>query len=265
VEYKTILFEVQNHIATVTLNRPKAYNSFTRDMTDEFSDLWNRVRSDDAVRVIVLRAAPCPAFSAGADVSKDPSVRPYREPGARLKPWQMDDPAETLGPKSNKVWKPMIVAVSGICAGGAFYWLNEADIIICSDDSTFFDPHISYNQVSACEPVGALARIPLSEVQRMVLLGNHERISAQTALRISLVTEVLPREKLWDRANELAAIIATKHPIAVEGSVRAIWEGLSLPHREAMENALKYTQIGNPISTADVNRKELGKTAYTLR
>jgi enoyl-CoA hydratase/carnithine racemase len=265
MSYKTVLFDVADHVATITLNRPEAYNSFTRDMTDEFSQIWARVRDDDAVRVIVLRAAESKAFCTGADVKGGPGVTPFRLPESRSKPWQMDDPAESLGPKSNQVWKPLIVAVSGMCAGGGFYFLNEADIIICSDDSTFFDPHVSFAMVSACEPVGALARMPLSEVQRMVLLGNHERISADTALRISLVTEVLPRKQLWDRASELAGFIAEKHPVAIEGSVRAIWESLNLPFREAMLNALKYTQIGNPISTVTVDRKTAPKTAWTLR
>lgn len=263
--YRTILFEVADYVATITLNRPEAYNSFTRDMTNEFVEVWNRVRDDDSVRVIVLRAAPSPAFCTGADVKGGPDVTPYRKPESLKKPWQLDDPAESLGPKSNKVWKPLIVAVSGMCAGGAFYFLNEADIIICSEESTFFDPHVNFGMVSACEPVGAMARMPLAEVQRMVLLGNHERISAQTALRISLVTEVLPASGLWDRAAELAALIADKHPVAIEGSVRAMWEALSLPLREAMDNALKYTQIGNPISTATVDRKTAPKAKWTLR
>lgn len=263
--YKTVLLDISDHIATITLNRPEAYNSFTRDMTNEFVEIWKRLREDDAVRVIVLRAAPSPAFCTGADVKGGPGVTPYRMPESRLKPWSLDDPAEALGAKSNKVWKPLIVAVSGMCAGGAFYFLNEADIIICSEESTFFDPHVNFGMVSACEPVGAMARMPLSEVQRMVLLGNHERIGAQTALRISLVTEVLPADQLWERARYLASLIAEKHPVAIEGSVRAMWEALSLPHREAMENALKYTQIGNPISTAAVDRAAAPKAKWWLR
>lgn len=261
--YETILLEIADHVATITLNRPEAYNSFTREMTAEFVDVWRRIREDDEVHAVVLRAVPCPAFCTGADVKGGPGATPYRTMEARSRPWEMDDPAEQLGAKSNRVWKPLIVAVSGMCAGGAFYFLNEADIIICSEDATFFDPHVSFGMVSACEPVGAMARMPLGEVQRMVLLGNDERISAKTALRISLVTEVVPSDDLWSRAAELANIIAGKHPVAVQGSVRAMWEALSLPHREAMENALKYTQIGNPIAmTADRPRT---KAKWSLR
>ena len=264
-EYKTILFEVKDYIATLTLNRPQAYNSFSRDMVEEIQHIWQSLRTDDDVRVVILRAAPCPAFCTGVDVSPKPGERPWRAPDAHSRPWQYEDPADYLGIKRNRVWKPLIVAVSGMAAGGAFYFLNEADIIICSEDSTFFDPHVTYNQVSSCEPIGALARMPLAEVQRMVLLGNHERISAQTALRISLVTEVLPKESLWERAHELAGFIASKHPVAIEGSVKAIWESLSLPFGAALDHAIKYPQLGNPIATAGRDRKSMNTAGHSLR
>jgi len=259
-EYETILFKVKDYVATLTLNRPQSYNSFSREMVEEIQKVWLNIRSDDDVRVVVLRAAPCKAFCTGVDVSK-----PWRAPDAHSRPWQYEDPAEYLGIKRNRVWKPMIVAVSGMAAGGAFYFLNEADIVICSEESTFFDPHVTYNQVSACEPIGALAKMPFSEIQRMVLLGNHERISAQTALRISLVTEVLPADKLWDRADELAGFIASKHPVAIEGSVKAMWDALSMPFNVALDNSIKYPQLGNPIATAGRDRKSMNTAPWALR
>src|SRR3546814_10280671 len=91
-------------------------------------------------------------------------------------------------------WKPVIAAVHGMAAGGAFYWLNESDIIICSEDATFFDPHVTYGMTSALEPIGMTYHMPLHDVLRMVLLGNDERIGAGTALRIGLVSEITTRE-----------------------------------------------------------------------
>src|SRR5690606_17767451 len=120
------------------------------------------------------------------------------------------DPGELLGPKSNKLWKPVICAVHGMAAGGAFYWINESDIVICSEDATFFDPHVTYGMVAALEPIGATYHMPLQQVLRMALLGNDERIGAQAALAMSLVTEVTPLDNLWARAHELAATIANK-------------------------------------------------------
>ena len=119
--------------------------------------------------------------------------------------------------------------------------------------------------VAAVEPIGAMARMPLSQIQRMVLLGNDERIGAETALKINLVTEITSIEALWSRAAELAALIAQKHPVAIQGTVRAIWEAQGLPRSIAVANALKYTQIGNPIGTRDVDRSKMKTPSWRLR
>jgi enoyl-CoA hydratase/carnithine racemase len=255
MSYETILFEIADGIATITLNRPDRMNSFNHAMTREFRALWNKIRTDDAVRVVVLRATPGRAFCTGVDVKE----------GEREAVFDVGEPGEWLGPKSNKVWKPMIVAVSGMAAGGAFYWLNEADIIICSEDATFFDPHTTFGMVSAVEPIGAIGRIPALEILRMVLLGNDERITAETAKRISLVTEITSNSALWSRATEIARLIAAKPPAAVQGSVRAFWEAQSLPRAQAVSNALKYTQLGNPIGTAQVDRSKMQTPKWNKR
>ena len=145
-------------------------------------------------------------------------------------------------------------AVQGICTAGAFYFLNEADIVICSQDATFFDSHVTHGMVSALEPVGLMRRIGLGETLRIALSGNDERVCAETALRIGLVSEVVEREALWPRAHEIAAGIASKPTAATQGTVRAIWESLDRPYRAAMEQGLLYTRLGNPIGMAEVAR-----------
>jgi enoyl-CoA hydratase/carnithine racemase len=142
-----------------------------------------------------------------------------------------------------------------MCTAGAFYFLNEADIVICSQDATFFDSHVSAGMVSALEPVGLMRRIGLGETLRIALSGNDERVGAETALRIGLVSEVVAREALWPRAHEIAASIASKPSAATQGTVRAIWESLDRPYRAAMEQGLLYTRLGNPIGTAEVKQK----------
>ena len=257
--YSTLLVDIAQGVATITLNRPDKLNCFNRAMVLEFRELWGRLRTDPAVRVLVLRAAPGRAFCSGVDVKEG-----WRAPGEDGSPFDQDDPGEWLGPKSNKVWKPLVVAVHGMAAGGAFYWLNEADIVICSDDATFFDPHLKFGKISAVEPIGALGRIPLQEITRMVLLADAERISAPTALRISLVTEITSAESLWPRAQELAALIAQRHPVAVQGSIRAIWEAQSMPRAQALSNALRYIQVGKPLATG-LAPTDLKSKGWTLR
>ena len=172
-------------------------------------------------------------------------------------PWFQVDPGAYLGPRANKMWKPVITAVHGMACGGAFYWLNESDIIICSEEATFFDPHVTYGMTAALEPIGATYRMPLGDVMRMALLGNDERISSHTALRMGLVSEVVDQDKLWDRAYELGAKVAAKPPAATQGTIRAVWESLDLPRTAALNMGMAYTYIGNPIGTAQVNRDTL--------
>jgi enoyl-CoA hydratase/carnithine racemase len=248
-DLKSVMFEVgSDHVATITLNRPHALNSFDLRMIDEFEALWRHIRLDDEIHVVVLRAAEGRAFSTGMDV-RGPS--PVSGIG---NVWSQTDPGERLGPKSMGCWKPVIAAVHGMCAGGAFYWLNECDIVICAEDATFFDPHVTYGMVAALEPIGLTRKIGLHEVLRMALLGNDERITAATALRIGLVTEVTAAAELRPRAHALAAAIAGKPPAAIQGTVRAIWESLDMGRTAALQTALKYTQIGNPIGKAEVDR-----------
>jgi enoyl-CoA hydratase/carnithine racemase len=253
VDYTTILVDIADHVATITINRPEAMNSFNKRMCDEFEHLWRTLKVDDDVHCCVLRAAPGRAFCTGVDVKAEGG-----EPVVDLDNiWHCEDPGKFLGPKSQQFWKPVICAVHGMAAGGAFYWLNESDIVICSEEATFFDPHVTYGMTSALEPIGMTYKMPLQDVLRMVLLGNDERLSAHTALRVGIVSEVVPLDELWPRAAALAAQVAAKPPAATAGSVKAIWQSLGLPRSVAMERALMYPQIGNPVGVPQVDRAVL--------
>jgi enoyl-CoA hydratase/carnithine racemase len=256
-DYETVLLEVKDNVATVTLNRPEAMNAFNRAMMNDFRHLWNHVRVTDDIHVVVLRAAGDRAFSTGLDVKEGLDVPDN--------PWSAEDPGENLSPKQNKVWKPVIAAVHGMVAGGAFYWLNDCDIIISADDATFFDPHVSYGLTSALEPIGLARRIPLGEALRWALVGLDERMSASRAREIGLVSELVPSSRLWERAGELARIIAVKPPAAVQGTVRAIWETHGLDRETAQGIGWHYTRIGNAIAKAQVSREAFVKPKWTLR
>jgi E-phenylitaconyl-CoA hydratase len=235
----TLLFELQDNVATVTLNRPDRFNAFNLTMVQEFNEVWREVRENDEIHSVVLRAAAGRAFCTGIDIQE----------GAwwvNDTMFQQEDPGMILGPKTQLVWKPVIAAVHGMAAGGAFYFLNESDIIICSEEATFFDPHASGGMVSAFEPVGLLNRgVPLGDVMRWALLGNDERITAETALRLGIVTEVVPREQLWDHADKLATEIASRRPLGIQGTVRAIWESMEMTPSLGRRMGLSYPQRGN--------------------
>jgi enoyl-CoA hydratase/carnithine racemase len=243
MEVREIEFDVgDDHVATITLDRPDAYNAFTDRMADEITWAWETVRDRDDIHAVVLQANGDRAFCTGADV-KGAATWFFKS-----NVWNSFDPGVTLSPKfHHKVWKPVVVAVHGLCAGGAQYFLNEADIIISADDAEFFDPHANVGIVSALEPIGMLARgVPLGDVLRWALMGTEERVTAETALRLGLVTEVVPRADLRERAHAIAASIAGRDPIAIQGTVRAIWESLDMTRTMALQNGMAYTHIGNP-------------------
>ena len=247
---ETILrdFDRTDHVATITLNRPDRLNAFNRTMCEEMAAAWRIVKHDTAIHAVVLRAAGDRAFSAGLDVTT-----PYGQPH---NVWNHEDPGELLSPKWQKMWKPVVCAVHGMCTAGAFYFVNEADVVICSSDATFFDSHVSAGLVSALEPVGLMRKIGLGETLRIALMGNDERVGADTAARIGLVSEVVAPDDLWSRAHEIAATIATKPPSATQGTVKAIWESLDKPYRAAMEQNLIYTRLGNPLGQAELAEQE---------
>lgn len=245
MDFQVIEFEVSDRIATITLNRPDKLNSFNNAMARDMDRAWQTVRDDNTIHVAVMQASGERAFSTGAD-----GRSAMEDGGMWFMPdnvWNNFDPGLTLAPKTHhRCWKPVVAAVHGMCAGGGMYFINEADIIICSEDATFFDPHANINLVSALEPMGMLQRgVPLGDVLRWALMGNEERISAATALRLGLVTEVVSNETLHARARDIAVSIAGRNTKAIQGTVRAIWESLDMGRTTALHNGMAYTHIGN--------------------
>ncbi len=242
MERETILFEVEDHIATITLNKAESYNSFNNAMGRDMLWAWETCREEEDIHVVVLQANGEKAFCTGADTKAKEKLWIYHD-----SVWNDTDPGAMLSPKYvHKCWKPVVTAVHGLCAGGGMYFVNEADIVICSDDAVFFDPHANVGIVSALEAIGMLHRgVPLGDVLRWALMGNEERIGAETALRLGLVSEVTTRDNLRARARAIAETIAARNPKAIQGTIRAIWESLDLSRTPALNHGMHYTTIGN--------------------
>ena len=99
--------------------------------------------------------------------------------------WNHDGPGELLSPKWQQCWKPVVCAVHGMCTVGVFYFVNEADVVVCSYDATFFDSHVTLR--AACRrssPIGLMRRIGLGDTLRMAPMATGERRAAETALRL---------------------------------------------------------------------------------
>jgi enoyl-CoA hydratase/carnithine racemase len=239
--YTTISYEPgDDGVAVVTLDRPERYNAFDSVMCAELAALWRALRTDDAVRCVVLTGAGDKSFCTGIDREDVPAD----EASYDFDPFTYDDPGQHLGPKSNELWKPVIAAVNGMACGGAFYLLGEVEFIIAADHATFFDPHVTYGMPAVYEPTLMAARMPFGEVMRMSLLGNHERMSAQRAHEIGLVSEVVPGAELLDAARWAAAAIASARPVAVQATLRTLWAARELSRRQALELGNTFLNLG---------------------
>jgi enoyl-CoA hydratase/carnithine racemase len=247
--YETLLVSKDDGVVWVSLNRPKVRNAINQRMQDELRDVWHDVRYDNDARCVVLTAegdAFCTGIDRAEAVSEEntDSMAAGDYPGYPT-PWMYDDPGRDIGPKARDCWKPVIAAVQGMACGGAFYILGEVEFIIAADDATFFDPHVTYGMTAAFEPIQMLSKMPFQEIMRMSLLGASERMSAERAREIGLVTEIVPRDDLRERAGWAARVIADAPAIAIQGTMRALWTGLEVSRKQGIEVANLFTRIGS--------------------
>jgi enoyl-CoA hydratase/carnithine racemase len=229
--YETLLYELHDGVAWVTLNRPDVMNAFNTTMEEELSELWRAMQPDEDVRCVVLQGAGERAFCVGIDRDETSDAAAAHERTGCSTLRVLEGPGTYLGPKANQFWKPVIAAVRGIACGGAFYLLGESDFIIASEDASFSDLHVSYQMMEAFEPVHLLRKMPPQEVLRMALLGAHERMTAQRAYEIGLVSQVVKSDELLEAATWAAEVIASAPASGVQAMMRAIWMGKGTPPR----------------------------------
>jgi enoyl-CoA hydratase/carnithine racemase len=256
--YDTITYDERDGVAWVTLNRPDVLNAFNRKMEDELSSVWHGIMRNRDVRCAVLTAAGDKAFCVGLDRAEtlESDEIAAGDKVGYVTPWWYDDPGRRLGPKSNELWKPVIAAVNGMACGGAFYLLGEVDFIIAADHATFFDPHVTYGMTAAFEPIHLLQKMPLQEVLRMALLGAHERMSAERAREVGLVSQVVPGDQLQATAAWAAEAIASAPPLVVQGTQRAIWMAREVARSQALDLAYLYTNVGTDTEVLMENQRE---------
>jgi enoyl-CoA hydratase/carnithine racemase len=218
-ELETLRLERRGPVGWLLNNRPEQLNAMSALMRDEFEVAWKALDADPAVRVIV-HTGEGRAFQTGVDVTE------LATDGEGMERYRESVEAFDLHFTSwhNRVWKPVITAVNGICAGGGFHWVADADIVIAASDAQFFDPHVSVGQVVAIEAIGLLRKMPAEAVMRMAFVGRHERLGARRAYELGMVSQVVdPPERLRDEAQELAEKIARNSPAAMAATKRALW------------------------------------------
>ncbi|MFQ6045814.1 MAG: enoyl-CoA hydratase/isomerase family protein [Gemmatimonadales bacterium] len=245
---KVVLTDVDGRVATVTINRPEKLNALNADVRLQFVDALNHLNQNDEVRVVIVTGAGDKAFVAGADIAEFRGRRGVEQFHVTK--------GFGIFVAADEFPKPIIAAVNGFALGGGCELAMACDIRIASDKARFGQPEVNLGILPGG---GGTQRLP-----RLVGLGNAfkllytgEMVDANEALRLGLVEEVVPHEKLMDRAVELAVTIAEKSPVAL----RFIKEGLRASTRMPLDEGvrLETALFGLAFSSED---KEEGVQAF---
>ena len=219
----------EGHVLVVILDKPERLNALSTAMFAELESIFIKAGQDDSVRAIVITGKG-KAFCSGADVGV------LGESNLASGDLETPKPMSKFTPRHCKVYKPTICAVNGMCASAGLHFVADCDIVIASDQAKFTDTHVNVGQVCAIEPIGLTRRMPLGPILRMVILGKAERLSAEQALAVHMISEIVPHEQLMERAMELAHIASKVSPTALQISLKSIWESFEHPLEEAYEH-----------------------------
>jgi enoyl-CoA hydratase/carnithine racemase len=232
MDFQSIRYEVADRIATITFDRPDRLNALSPAMVAELREAYDRAEADPDVWILLVTGNGR-AFCAGADVGEIPDDgrvvydEPYLSTFA-----QWEAPQEGT-PPFRTMTKPILTAVNGLCCGAGLDLVTTGDIVIASERAEFFDPHVSIGLVSGREMVRLARALPTNIAMRFALTGKHERMSAQRAYELGLVSEVVAHDRLLERAREIANIVNRNAPLAVRGTRLAIRRGRDVPLHEA--------------------------------
>lgn len=230
--YETILYEVEDRTAIITLNRPEKYNALSPEMVEELRHAYAAAEADPEVWTLLVTATG-KAFCTGADVGEIPEDGRVIYPEPYLSTYAQWEAPQEGTPPFRTMTKPVITAVNGLCCGAGLDWVTTGDITIASERAEFFDPHVSIGLVSGREVVRLARVLPMGIAMRIALTGRHERMSAQRAYDLGMVSEVVEHDRLLERAKEVAALVNRNAPLAVRGTRLAIRRGIDLPLHEA--------------------------------
>ncbi len=223
---RRVRYEKRDHVAYVTLDRPAVLNAMDLRTHEELAGVWDDVDTDDDVRAVVLTGAGDRAFSVGQDLRE------------RARLGTDGAPSTTFGSRGQPGWprlterfdltKPVIARVDGYALGGGFELALACDIIVASDRSVFALPEARLGLVPGAGGAFRLARqLPLKVAMGHLLTGR--RMPADVALRLGLVNEVVPHDRLDDAVAEWTADLLRSAPLAVRAIKEAVMRSLDMP------------------------------------
>ena len=222
MSYSTLEVSRRGPVGWLVFDRPDVGNAVDATMFIELEQAWAELDADPEVRVIV-NTGNGDAFQTGLDVRQLASDKEaLRKQSRRTRDFELRMTAWHCG-----VWKPVVAAVNGVCAGAGLHFVADADIVIASSAATFVDPHVSVGQASVYETIALAKKSPMESVLRMAFTGRHERLSAARAYELGICSQVVdPPEQLAVEAQALGELIARNSPAALAHTKRALWGAL---------------------------------------
>jgi enoyl-CoA hydratase len=239
VSYSALRVFREGPVGWLVFDRPAVGNAMDATMLRELEEAWQELDADPDVRVVV-NTGEGTVFQTGLDVvqlSRDKDA--LREQSRRTKRAEL-----RLTAWQNGVWKPVIAAVNGVCAGGGLHFVADADIVLLSTTATLLDPHVSIGQVSAYETIALTRKSPMEPILRMALAGRHERVDAARAHELGIASEVIEPDRLRHRAQELGELIAERPPELLRATKQALWRALEVGLAEARNSRVLQASAG---------------------
>lgn len=239
--YETLICEVKDHVALLTLNRVEVLNALNSTVFDELEIALAALAADTDVRVILITGAGAKAFAAGADIRELAETDAASGERKSLRGQAVFRLIETCG-------KPVIALVNGFALGGGCELALACHLRLASETARLGQPEIKLGLIPG---YGGSQRLPrlIGASAALKLLLTGEMVTAPEALRLGLVDEVHPPDRLLARGHELAAAIASMAPLAVRGCIEAVHHGEGLPIEQG--SAIEAGIFGRLCGTAD--------------
>jgi enoyl-CoA hydratase len=241
IQVETLLCEIDDEVATVTIDRPRVLNALNAQVFDNLKGLFTSLAKRPAIRVILLTGAGEKAFAAGADINE--LVATDRMTGHAL-----SRRGRTIFRQIETCGKPVIALINGFALGGGCELALSCTLRIASESAKLGQPEAKLGLIPG---YGGTQRLPrlVGQSAALKLLLTGEMIDAQEALRIGLVDEVVPADRLIERGRELARSILAMAPLAVAGCLEAVRKGSSRDIDSALR--LESEIFGRLCATAD--------------
>jgi enoyl-CoA hydratase len=249
MSYQTILFEIRDGIAFVTINRPDKLNALNDQVVEDLRDAAGRIVTDPAIRAVLITGSGPKAFIAGADIGDLAKQSTFDGKARALRGQAVLRQLETCG-------KPVVAAVNGFALGGGCELAMACHMRIASDNAKFGQPEVKLGIIPGYAGSQRLPRL-VGKGRAIQLLLSGEMIDAQEAYRIGLVNKVVPQDQLLAEAEKLLRGILAQGPLAVALTLDAVERGLDMTLDEGSN--YEATLFGLIASSRDMKE---GLTAF---